>query len=100
MPTNAYSALQSHLKCISLIGCGLGQVGPLFDLLDAFTMRTRVDFAFLQHYLKTTIAETYSLQARRQARSEARSCLDWIQAAACDFNLHLHKILQCEHLQI
>jgi hypothetical protein len=44
-------------------------VGPLFDLLDVFTMRTRVDFAFLQHYLKTTIAETYSLQARRQARS-------------------------------
>lgn len=48
-------------------------MGPLFDLLDVFTMRTRVDFAFLQHYLKTTIAETYSLQARRQARAQQRT---------------------------
>ncbi|BDA47386.1 probable transcription-associated protein 1 [Coccomyxa sp. Obi] len=41
-------------------------VGPLFDLLDIFTVRTRVDFAFLKDYYKTTVAQTYTLEEKRQ----------------------------------
>lgn len=43
-------------------------MGPLFDLLDIFTVRTRVDFAFLKDYYKTTVAQTYTLEEKRQAR--------------------------------
>lgn len=50
-------------------------VGPLFDLLDIFTVRTRVDFAFLKDYLKTTVAQTYSLEEKRQARPSLLSCM-------------------------
>lgn len=41
-------------------------VRPLFDLLSIFTLRTRVDFSFLKDFLRTTIAQTYSLEERRQ----------------------------------
>jgi hypothetical protein len=57
-------------------------VEPLFDLLDIFAVRTRVDFAFLQDYLRTTIAATYSLQHRRQARAP-RCCMNKACICSC-----------------
>lgn len=42
-------------------------IGPLYDLLDIFTVRTRVDFTFLHDYLKTTVSETYTLEDKKQA---------------------------------
>lgn len=50
-------------------------VGPLFDLLDIFTVRTRVDFSFLKDYYKTTVAQTYSLQEKRQACTMLCFCI-------------------------
>jgi transformation/transcription domain-associated protein len=44
-------------------------IGELFDLLDIFTVRTRVDFAFLQDYLKTTVSDTYTVEEKQQACS-------------------------------
>ncbi len=43
-------------------------VGPLYDLLDIFTVHSRVDFSFLRTYFKETVAMTYSLEDRRKVR--------------------------------
>ncbi|EIE23491.1 hypothetical protein COCSUDRAFT_65942 [Coccomyxa subellipsoidea C-169] len=45
-------------------------VGPLFDLLDIFTVRTRVDFAFLKDYLKTTILRHFLEVFQQQSRPQ------------------------------
>ena len=41
-------------------------VGPLYDLLDIFTVHSRVDFSFLQTYFRDTVARTYSLEDQRR----------------------------------
>lgn len=43
-------------------------VGPLYDLLDIFTVHSRVDFSFLQTYFRDTVAQTYSLEDKRRVR--------------------------------
>lgn len=41
------------------------RVAPLFDLLDIFTVRTRVDFTFLREFLADTLPADYSVEERR-----------------------------------
>ena len=41
-------------------------VGPLYDLLDIFTVHSRVDFSFLQTYFRETVAKSYSLENKRK----------------------------------
>ena len=43
-------------------------VGPLYDLLDIFTVHSRVDFSFLQTYFRDTVAKTYALEDKRRVR--------------------------------
>ena len=44
-------------------------VGPLYDLLDIFTVHSRVDFSFLQTYFRETVAKSYSLENKRKVRA-------------------------------
>ena len=44
------------------------RVAPLFDLLDIFTVRTRVDFTFLREFLADTLPAAYSVEERRSVR--------------------------------
>ena len=47
-------------------------VGPLYDLLDIFTVHSRVDFSFLQTYFRETVAKIYSLENKRKVRTLCR----------------------------
>ena len=38
----------------------------LFDLLDAFTMRTRVSFAFLHEFFTRTLSSAFNLEDKRE----------------------------------
>lgn len=47
----------------------------LFDLLDAFTMRTRVSLAFLREFFSSTISQAFSLQDKQEVRCIATALL-------------------------
>ena len=69
-------------------------VGPLYDLLDIFTVHSRVDFSFLQTYFRETVAKSYSLEDKRKvralcARVQTARCVRLFAASIESAALHL-----------
>ena len=57
-------------------------VGPLYDLLDIFTVHSRVDFSFLQTYFRETVAKSYSLEDKRKGEGLVRRSLNGKMSSA------------------
>lgn len=79
---------------LSYIGAHHGELPALFDLLQAFTLRTAADLTFLRDFLRSTVAQTFTLP-EKQAACGLSSCP---AHAACA--THHQAIQLCEMRQL
>ncbi len=56
---------------MSFIAAHHGELPALFDLLQAFTLRTAADLSFLRVFLRDTVAATFSLAEKQAVRGDA-----------------------------
>ena len=56
---------------MSFIAAHHGELPALFDLLQAFTLRTAADLSFLRVFLRDTVAATFSLAEKQAVRGAA-----------------------------